>query len=163
MIWKKIKKIKYKHFDSCLKDFKKNYVLSHWIYDVAKQFKKYSFDQYKTYEIHKVSVKSLGFKKPTQLRKIYKALKMRGYKLIDPPVAIYLRCLYKNQPKGEWLRIAVPFNSMVDSDGVPHLPKLGSALGKLFIETYWSYPKAIFHTHNNFLVQKNDLSANKNK
>ena len=77
--------------------------------------------------------------------------------MIEPEIAIYLRCLYKKQPKGEWLRIAVPFNSMIDSDGVPHLPKLGSALGKLFIETYWSYPGAIFHPHNDFLVEKNDL------
>jgi hypothetical protein len=163
MIWKKIKKIKYKKFSSCIKEFKKDYIMSHWIYDIAKQFKRYSFDQKKIYEIHKVSVKQLGFNKPTQLNQIYKALKIRGYLLIEPPLAIYLRCLYKNQPKGEWLRIAVPLNSMIDSDGVPHLPKLGSALGKLFIETYWSYPKAIFHPHNNFLVKKNDLSANKVK
>ena len=24
---------------------------------------------------------------------------------------------------------------------------------KKFIETYWSYPKAIFHPHNDFIVQ----------
>ena len=58
-----------------------------------------------------------------------------------------------DQPKGEWLRIAVPFRSMIDSDNVPHLPKLGSALGKLFIETYWSYPKAIFHPKNEFIFR----------
>ena len=34
--------------------------------------------------------------------------------------------------------------SMVDSDNVPHLPKLGKALNKFFIETYWAYPGAIF-------------------
>ena len=67
-----------------------------------------------------------------------------------PP--IYIRIIYKNQPRGEWLRMAVPFNSMIDSDGVPHLPKLGKALGKKFLETYWSYPDAIFHPHNDFLV-----------
>ena len=50
--------------------------------------------------------------------------------------------------------IAVDFKSMIDSDGVPHLPKLGRALGKNFIETYWSYPGAIFHPHNDFLVMK---------
>ena len=43
---------------------------------------------------------------------------------------------------------------MIDTDNVPHLPKLGSALGKYFIETYWSYPKAIFHPHNEFVVYK---------
>ena len=61
---------------------------------------------------------------------------------------------YKIQPKGEWLRFATPLNSMIDEDGVPHLPKLGSALGFLFIETYWSYPDAIFHPHNDFIVLK---------
>jgi len=43
---------------------------------------------------------------------------------------------------------------MIDSDGVPHLPKLGRALGMYFLETYWSYPDAVFHTHNEFVVQK---------
>ena len=50
--------------------------------------------------------------------------------------------------------MAVPLDSMIDSDGVPHLPKLGKGLGKLFIETYWSYPGAIFHPHNDFIVKK---------
>ena len=43
---------------------------------------------------------------------------------------------------------------MIDSDGVPHLPKLGKALGMLFLETYWSYPNAIFHTKNEFIYLK---------
>jgi len=68
--------------------------------------------------------------------------------------AIYTRLIYDEQPTGEWLRIAVPFASMIDSDGVPHLPKLGKGLGKFFIETYWSYPDAIFHPHNDFIVKK---------
>ena len=44
--------------------------------------------------------------------------------------------------------------SMIDTDGIPHLPKLGCALGKYFIETYWAYPDAIFHPHNEFVVTK---------
>ena len=59
----------------------------------------------------------------------------------------------ENQKKGEWLRFATPMNSMVDVDGVPHLPKLGRALGYFFVETYWSYPKAIFHLHNEFVFK----------
>ena len=43
---------------------------------------------------------------------------------------------------------------MIDTDGVPHLPKLGRALGKYFIETYWAYPNAIFHPHNEFIITK---------
>jgi hypothetical protein len=61
------------------------------------------------------------------------------------------RLIYKEQPNGEWLRFATPLNSMIDSDKVPHLPKLGKSLGLFFIETYWSYPKAIFHPHNEFV------------
>ena len=35
--------------------------------------------------------------------------------------------------------------------------KLGKALGKYFIETYWSYPNAIFFPHNEFVVLRNDI------
>ena len=77
--------------------------------------------------------------------------------LVQPDVALRVRLYYKDQKKGEWLRFATPLDSMVDSDGVPHLPKLGSALNKLFIETYWSYKGAIFHPHNEFVVTKNDF------
>ena len=157
MLWKKINTIKYNSIKDCVKDFKKKYILSDWIYDIVKKIKKHKFDKSKEYEVHRITVKHLGFNKPTKLKSIYRKLNLKGYKLIEPELAIYLRCLYNNQPKGEWLRIAVPFNSMVDSDNVPHLPKLGSALGKLFIETYWSYPGAIFHPHNDFLVLKNDI------
>tara|TARA_B110000285_G_C15138687_1_gene629116 strand:- start:442 stop:918 length:477 start_codon:yes stop_codon:yes gene_type:complete len=156
MLWKKINTIKYNSIKDCIKDFKKKYILSDWIFDIVKKIKNHKFDKKKNYEIHRITVRQLGFKKPTELKNIYKKLRLKGFSPIEPELAIYLRCLYKNQPKGEWLRIAVPFNSMMDSDNVPHLPKLGSALGKLFIETYWSYPGAIFHPHNDFLVQKND-------
>ena len=52
---------------------------------------------------------------------------------------------------------------MIDRDNVPHLPKLGKALNKLFIETYWSYKGAIFHPKNEFVVCKNDSKKIKNK
>ena len=50
------------------------------------------------------------------------------------------------------VKICNSIDSMVDTDGVPHLPKIGKALGSYFVETYWSYPKAIFHPHNEFIV-----------
>ena len=76
------------------------------------------------------------------------------YKLVHPAIALYARNIYDEQKTGEWLRFATPMKSMIDSDGVPHLPKLGKALKLYFIETYWSYPKAVFHPHNEFVVQK---------
>ena len=38
-----------------------------------------------------------------------------------------------------------------------HLTAIAISLGIMFIETYWSYPKAIFHPHNEFVVMKNDF------
>ena len=99
----------------------------------------------------------LGFKKPTTLKKIYKKIREKKYLLVPPDIALRARLEYKEQKKGEWLRFATPMNSMIDTDNVPHLPKLGKALGKYFIETYWSYPKAIFHPHNEFVVMKNAI------
>ena len=87
----------------------------------------------------------------------YKKIKEINYKLVPVDVALRSRLLYKNQKKGEWLRIATEMKSMVDSDGVPHLPKLGKALNKYFIETYWAYPNAIFHPHNEFIVCRYDI------
>ena len=100
-----------------------------------------------------VSVKQLGFKKPTQLRKIYQRAQKKNFELVPPEVAIYSRLIFKKQKVGEWIRFATPLNSMIDSDNVPHLPKFGRALGYYFLETYWSYPKAIFHPKNKFFFK----------
>ena len=62
MLWKKINTIKYKGISDCLKDFKKKYVLSYWILDITKKIKNHKFDKNKKYEIHRIKVKSLGFK-----------------------------------------------------------------------------------------------------
>ena len=153
MLWRKIKKIPFNNVNQCLKKVKQNSVCSEWIEDIFKNKKNTNYSTYKNIEIHRIKVKNLGFKKPTTLEKIYSKFGSK-YQTIPPEVSLYLRLIYKKQPLGEWLRIAVDFNAMIDSDGVPHLPKLGRALGKNFIETYWSYPKAIFHPHNDFLVMK---------
>ena len=106
----------------------------------------------KPYNLYKIKVSKLGFKKATKLKDIYKLIIRNKYKLVPPEVALRARLLYLDQKKGEWLRFATPFNSMIDTDNVPHLPKFGRALGFYFIETYWSYPDAIFHPHNEFVV-----------
>jgi len=141
---------------------KKNIYISPWIIDIFKNKKnKFILPKFKVY-LYIIKVSDLGFKGPTTLEKIYKKLKQNEFKLVNPVIALVARKYYLNQKKGEWLRFATPFNSMIDQDNVPHLPKLGSALGKLFIETYWSYKKAIFHPHNQFVVELNDRKKNKN-
>ena len=131
----------------------KNINTSPWINNIVK---KYNFTL-KRKELPivlvKIKVKELGFKGPTKLRSIYIKAKKKGYKLVPPEIAIYSRLIFKKQKKGEWIRFATPLRSMIDTDGVPHLPKLGKALGTFFLETYWSYPKAIFHPKNEFIFR----------
>lgn len=152
-IWKTVEKINFSTCNELLEELKKNnYKISPWIEDVVKK-NNYKFDNHNfPIKLVRKYVKEFGFDGPVELQKIYEKLTNLNYKLVPPEIAIYVRSIYKDQPTGEWLRFATPLDSMIDSDGVPHLPKLGKALGFYFVETYWSYPKAIFHPHNDFVM-----------
>ncbi len=154
-IWKIINFQNYKSIKDCLaKNKKKKIHVSPWIEDIIRNKKnKFPLNKRKVF-LYRIRVKDLGFKKATKLKDIYKKIKQKKFELVTLDLALIARILYKNQKTGEWLRFATPFNSMIDSDGVPHLPKLGKALNRYFIETYWSYPHAIFHPHNEFVVCK---------
>ena len=157
-VWKTIKPSNKKNIkNEILYLKKKGIILSPWIENIFYNKKNNIKLSQKTFKLFRIKVKNLGFKKATTLENIYKRLKKLNYSLVNPDVAIRARLLYKNQKRGEWLRFATPFKSMIDTDGVPHLPKFGGALNKLFIETYWSYKDAIFHPHNEFIVTKNDF------
>jgi len=151
--WITLDKPRFKTVKSFLLFFKKKKIfLSPWIVDIFKK-KKFKNVKYPV-RLYKVKVTDLGFNVPTELKNIYSKLKQKGFKLLAPEYILLARLKYLNQKKGNWIRFATPLNSMIDRDGVPHLPKLGSALGFLFIETYWSYPKAIFYPHNEFVVTR---------
>ena len=129
----------------------KGYKLSDWIIDISSRL---NSELRNEYDIWLVSLEDLGFSGPTKLHDVYEQLKINGFLPLPPEVALMTRMIKSNQPAGEWIRIATPLNSMIDRDGIPHLPKLGSGLDNLYVETYWSWPDAIFHPHNEFLVQK---------
>mgnify|MGYP001266756368 FL=1 len=154
-VWKVIKSVEHPNMHESVELLlKKNYIVSHWIRDIAKKTKTDISKIKFPVELIRVKVSDLGITAPTTLGEIYKLLDKNDLKPLDPLIAINVRFHYDEQAKGEWLRMAVPFDSMIDSDGIPHLPKLGQGLNLLFIETYWSYPGAIFHPHNDFVVQK---------
>tara|TARA_B100000965_G_scaffold381663_1_gene379312 strand:+ start:4173 stop:4655 length:483 start_codon:yes stop_codon:yes gene_type:complete len=157
-VWKTIKPSSRK---SILKEIKylkkKGILLSPWIENIYLNKKNNIKLSRNSVKLYKIKVRSLGFKKATTLEKIYKKIKKKKFSLVKPDIALNARLYYKEQKKGEWLRFATPFNSMIDTDGVPHLPKHGKALNKLFIETYWAYRRAIFHPHNEFVVCKYDI------
>lgn len=155
--WKIIDDFNSDNIEGYLKELKlKKYVLSEWILDVFKNYKSKIKKNEFPITLYRIFVKDLNIHKPTTLKKIYKELIIKDYQLVQPELVLITRLKYNEQKTGEWLRFATPFNSLIDSDGVPHLPKLGKALNKFFIETYWSYPEAIFHPHNEFVVKKSD-------
>jgi hypothetical protein len=149
--WIKIRKDEIISLEQELNELKKNgYVLSDWLVDIYGRKINKNFE--KDISLARVKVSDINIKKPIKLSELYNEFNEHGLGLVDPQTALYIRRLYLDQPKGEWLRIAVPFDSMIDSDGVPHLPKLGFALNKYYMETYWAWPDAIFHPHNEFVV-----------
>ena len=152
-VWKTIEQI---NFDDCtqllIKLKKDGHIISHWIENIVKR-NIYDFRRHK-FPVHLVrkKLKDFGFEGATELQAVYTEIEKNGYELVAPEIAIFARKIYNEQPTGEWLRFATALNTMVDSDGVQHLPKLGRALGLTFVETYWAYPKAIFHPHNEFVM-----------
>lgn len=154
-VWKTLKPKNYKDINQVIRGLKqKKFIISVWIENIAKNKKNKISITNKEVHLYRVRVSALGFSRPTTLDKIYKKFKKKGFLCVPPDIALRARFFYNEQKTGEWLRFATPMNSLIDSDKVPHLPKLGKALGKYFIETYWSYPKAVFHPHNEFVVMK---------
>lgn len=149
-----IKDFSFKNGKEIIKFVKtKNIILSPWIENIfkGKRFTNHN----RTYSLYLINLKrDIGIKKTTILIEIYKKLKNQNYDLVPPEICLYASTKISIKKKGTWYRFATPLKSMIDSDKVPHLPKFGYALKKKFVETYWSYPKAMFHPHNDFIVCK---------
>ena len=152
-IWKTIQTFDFENSEEGVEKLhNKGYCASEWIKDI---FAKPQVEEINTnlpVKLSRIKVSDLGYEEPTTLGEFYSKLPENGLGLVSPKAALQSRFIYDEQPAGEWLRFATPLRSMVDSDGVPHLPKLGKALGLYFIETYWAYENAVFHPHNEFAV-----------
>jgi hypothetical protein len=152
-IWKILERLPYTSGSEYCKALEeRGYRLSDWIIDVVS---KLDFDIGATewpLQLVRVRLDTLGFSEPTTLENFYKSAALAGFERCPVEAALALRFNYDEQPKGEWLRVAIDMDKMIDSDGVPHLPKLGSALNRLYLETYWAYPHAVFHPHNEFVM-----------
>jgi len=136
---------------------REGFFLSDWIIDIFQ--KRENIASTEDIDLYRVTLSELGVQSAIELKKVYELFAEKEFELLDPQLALYVRRAYVDQPTGEWLRIAVPLDSMIDSDGVPHLPKLGAGLKRFYIETYWSWPNAIFHPHNEFVVSRKGASS----
>ena len=152
-LWKILEKAPYTSgSEYCKALTEKGYRVSDWIIDVVTKPNFLINEKSWPLPLVRVKLESLGFKEPTTLENFYKTATAAGFELCPPEAALALRFNYDEQPTGEWLRVAIGMDKMIDSDGVPHLPKLGAALKKFYLETYWAYPHAVFHPHNEFVM-----------
>ena len=72
MYWKTIKDIKITNLQKCLFKLKKKYIVSPWIEDIVKKNKTRKYKKSKIVHLYRISVKSLGFNKPTKIKNILK-------------------------------------------------------------------------------------------
>ncbi len=95
----------------------KGYQISDYARDILQ---KVEFSQEsKSYELVSFSVSQLGFPNGATLQEVYKKAEELGLELCPAEVGPQLRLQYKDQPEGEWLRIAM--NPIADSGGFPDL------------------------------------------
>lgn len=134
--------------------YENNIKVSDWILDIFERIDKFISVE-SNINLAKVSLRELEFKGPTKLEDFYTKALENNLSFLTPQEAMLARVAYKNQPSKEWLRIATALDAMIDSDGVPHLPKMGYALSNFYVETYWAWPNAIFHPHNEFILKLN--------
>jgi hypothetical protein len=60
------------------------------------------------------------------------------YELCQPEDAYYLRMAYSDQPKGEWVRLAM--DTIPDSDGFPSVFYLGHGDDGMWLDSGWCNP-----------------------
>jgi len=96
---------------------KQGYKISDWAGDMLNKMEPLKNNE--KADIVSFSVEQLGFPNGATLQEIYNKAKELGLELCPPQVGPELRLNYKDQPNGEYLRIAM--ESISDRDGDPNL------------------------------------------
>lgn len=89
-------------------------------------------------ELVVVSVAELGFKDGATRKKIYQRAQEFGLDLCPNEVGPQLRLQYKDQPKGEWLLIAM--EPIADSDGYLKVFRVAHDDDELWLHGIYGYP-----------------------
>jgi hypothetical protein len=131
-VWKTIKLGTHKNADEFRKALKKNgFKIGDWANDILGKpaFAVSSVEE--EIQLANVSVADLGFKNGANYGDICAKAKELGLELCPNEVGPQLRLQYKDQPKGEWLRIAM--EPITDSDGNLDLFSVGRGGGDLWL------------------------------
>ena len=112
--------------------------LSDWASDILGKPAFKTADEETEVDLVKVTVVELGFKKGAWRNQIYERARDLGLELCPPEVGPQLRLQYQDQPKGEWILVAM--EPIVDSDGDPKLFGVGRYGSGLWLGSYWGFP-----------------------
>lgn len=116
-VWKTIKLGNYKNADEFRKTLKKNgFKIGDWANDILDKPAFTVAGAEEEIQLINISVADLGFKNGATYKDICAKAKELGLELCPNEVGPQLRLQYKDQPKGEYLRIAM--EPITDSDGI---------------------------------------------
>lgn len=100
-------------------------------------------------ELVVASVAELGFKDGATRKDIYVRAQELGLDLCPPEVGPQLRLQYTDQPKGEWLVIAM--EPITDSDGDLYLFDVAHDDGARFLDASYGYPDNFWYGYDRFV------------
>jgi len=128
--------------------------ISDWANDIiGKPAFSVSADEKKEIELVRVTVAEFGFKNGATLENIYARANELGLDLCPNEVGPQLRLQYKDQPKGERIRIAM--DPIKDSDGDPcvfHVVR--SDGGESWLSTDYDYPGFVWSSDDVWVFRR---------
>lgn len=134
-VWKTIKLGNYKNADEFRKALKKNgFKTGDWANEILDKPAFTVAGAEEEIQLVNVSVADLGFKNGATYKGICAKAKELGLELCPNEVGPQLRLQYKDQPKGEYLRIAM--EPITDSDGILRIFYVGHGDGDLWLSGY---------------------------
>tara|TARA_Y100000310_G_scaffold31967_1_gene30312 strand:+ start:22595 stop:23299 length:705 start_codon:yes stop_codon:yes gene_type:complete len=111
---------------------------SDWANDILGKPKFKASESKEKVNLAQVSVAELGFSEGGTTEQIFRRAKELGLELCPSEVGPQLRLQYKDQPEGEWIRIAM--NPITDSDGDPSVFNVGCVRVELWLNAFYASP-----------------------
>ena len=153
-LWRTIKLGTFKTTDASKKALKKaGCYTSDWANDIMDQPTFALCETEKELDLVVLSVADMGFKDGVHYKDVCAKAKELGLQLCPPEVGPQLRLQYTDQPKGEWLIIAM--EAIADSDG--DLKVFNVARhddGKQWLYSYYGYPGDFWDSNIRFVFAR---------
>lgn len=110
-----------------------------------------------TVAVEVITPRDLGFTEYLTFSQFIDKIKFHPkYELCQPQDGIALRIAYKDQPKGEWIRIAM--ETIPGSDGGPYLFYVGHDYYGVWLDSHWYDPTSTVDLDYLWAVRLRDVS-----